>query len=453
MSARGRIPGIDVRPDEWRALGLSFAYFFLLLCSYYILRPVRDALGAAQVEKLPWFFTGTFITMLVASPAFSALAARFPPRRLVPWVYRFFIASLLGFYPLLASPATQTVASWAFFVWLSVYALFVVSIFWSVMADLFDREQAKRLYGAIAAGGTLGALTGPLVTALLAKPVGPLRLMLLSAVLLELAVQCVLRLSAWRRARPQVAQADAERIERAVGGGILAGLARIARSPTLAALCAYVFLLAVTNTFLYFEQQALLANPSLSPAERTTLLAKIDLFVNALTVTTQLLVTGQLLKRLGVAFGVALLPVISVLGFLALAAAPTLWVLTALQGLRRAVQYAIERPSRELLFTVVPREDKYKAKNAIDTVVFRGGDALSGWAMSGLKALGLSMTAVALLGAPVALLWLGVGAFLGRRDRQNARSQALAQGHDEAREPRQRDQEQGDAESGKRRAP
>lgn len=407
---------LGARPSELGALAWSFAYFFCLLCGYYILRPLRDEMGiAGGIENLPWVFTATFVVMLAAVPLFGWISARFPRRVFVPLVYWFFAANLLGFYLLFETGLDRAWLARAFFVWVSVYNLFVVSVFWSLMADLYTNEQARRLFGVIAAGGSAGAITGPALTASLVGFVEPVELLVLSAAFLGGALLCIHALIA-RAANPQRNGLPPQ--DRPIGGSILAGVRLLARSPYLLGICAFVLLFTTLSTFLYFEQAHIVRDAFPTPAERTRVFAVIDLLVNVLTVATQLFVTGRLMSRLALGWSLALVPAAVAIGFAMLALAPVLAVLVAFQVVRRAGNYAITRPAREVLFTVLDRESKYKAKNVIDTVVYRGGDALSGWVFDGLRGLGLSLSAIAWIAVPLAALWLVTGWLLGRRQEQ-----------------------------------
>jgi len=406
---------VPVAPGEGAALAWSFAYFFLLLCSYYILRPLRDEMGiAGGVRELPWVFTGTFVAMLAAVPLFGWCAARFPRRQLLPVVYYFFAANLLLFYLLFQHDEHAALTARAFFIWVSVFNLFVVSVFWSFMVDLYTNAQARRLFGFIAAGGSAGAVTGPLLTALLAKSLGPVNLLPVSCALLLAAVFCIHRLVRWARAAPKTETETAE-AERPLGGSMWAGFGLVARTPYLLGIGLFIWLFTTLSTFLYFEQAHIVSATYAEPAERTRLFALIDLGVNVLTVAIQLGITARLFKWLGVPRTLALVPALTVVGFVALGAAPVLPVLVAFQVARRAGDYAVMRPAREILYTVVGRETKYKAKNFIDTVVYRGGDAVSGWAFAGLKVLGLGLTGIAAVAVPIALVWAWLGLRLGRR--------------------------------------
>lgn len=388
----------------------SFAYFFCLLCGYYILRPVRDEMGIqGGLENLPWLFTATFFAMLAALPIFGWVSARFARRKLLPIVYLFFAANLFVFWLLMEFRFAEETTARVFFVWLSVFNLFVVSVFWSFMADLFRNEQARRLYGFISAGGSLGALAGPSLTALLADDVGPARLLLLSACMLLLATVCIERLGVWAKTlAPRSASG------KPLGGSIFAGITLALKSPYLIGIALYVVLGTALGTFLYFHQAHIVAEQLATPGERTALFAQIDLAVNALTLVCQLFLVNRLIQHFGVSFALVLLPAIAVAGFLLIGLFPTLAVLVAFQVLRRAGEYAIARPSREILFTVLTREEKYKSKNFIDTVVFRGGDAVSGWLFAGLQVLGLGFAGIAFAAVPIAMVWAGTGWMLGR---------------------------------------
>lgn len=407
---------IHAEPGEVRAVLLAFAYFFFLLSSYYILRPLRDETGVAGgVNKLPWLFSGTFVAMLLAVPAFSALAARLSRHRFIPIVYRFFLANILVFWALFsfAPGSVQVGTARAFFIWTSVYNLFVVSVFWGFMADIFRHEQGARLFGFIAAGGSAGALAGPLLTTWLARPLGPANLLLISALLLEASVQCVRALHRWAlRAHSLPSQRAAD--QQPLGGDFLSGIRLVFRSRFLLGICLYVVLLTATATLLYFEQAKIVLHASGDPRVRTALFARIDLVVNVLTLVVQAFVTGRLIRRGGIRFGIGLLPIVTILGFAALALAPTLFVLMAVQGVRRAAHFGIERPAREILYTDVNREERYKSKSFIDTVVYRASDAGTAWISSVLSALGA--VPVAAVAIALSALWLWNSLSLARRD-------------------------------------
>jgi AAA family ATP:ADP antiporter len=401
---------VDVKRGEVAAVLLSFTYFFLLLFSYYLIRPVRDAMGAeGGVRQLHWLFTGTFLATLVVVPLFGIAVARLPRRRFVPLIYRFFIVNIAVFWALIHFDVARVTVGRAFFIWASVYNLFVVSVFWSFMADAFRNEQGRRLFGFIAAGGSLGALSGPYLTRELAEPLGIGGLLIISAVGLELAVR-----AAGALARRSV-NTEARDPERIIGGNPFAGITRVLSSPYLFGIGLYILCLTITATMFYFHQIDIARDAFDDRAGRTAFFASIDLFTNLFTIAIQVYLAGRLIKWIGVAAVLAILPIVTAIGLVALAAAPALWVLVAFQTMRRATNYALARPARELLYTVVGREDKYKAKNVTDTVIYRGGDALTSWGFAALASVGLTLGMTTIVVLPFAGVWLVTGILLGKR--------------------------------------
>lgn len=413
---------VDVRPEEIRALLWSFAYFFTLLAAYYVLRPVRDEMGLASgIKNLPWLFTATFVVMLAVMPLFGALVARIPRQRFIPLVYHFFTANILIFWLLLTFKIAMLDTARVFFVWISVFNLFAVSVFWSFMADLYQSEQGKRLFGFIAAGGSAGALLGPLIAAGLAEPIGRANLLLIAALLLEMAVLCAMRLeSAAAVLKSGNVSTQAAPRDSGVGGSGIAGLLMVLRSPYLAGIALWVALLSLAGTFLYFQQANIVAALTDDPNRRTAIFARIDLAVSLVTIIVQFTVTGKIIRRFGAGPAAAFLPLVFAAGFLALALTPMLWVVIAFQAAQRAANFAISNPARELLFTALDRAEKYKAKYVIDNVVFRGGDAASGWLFHALRGLGMELGAIALATVPVALAWVALALALGRRHERRA---------------------------------
>ena len=423
---------VDVRPGETVALLAGFGYFFCLLSGYYLLRPLRDPLGlVGGSAQLQWLFTATFAVMLLLVPVFGLLARRWPPRRFVAIIYRFFAFNILCFGALFAAGVQELAVSRIFFVWISVYNLFVVSIFWSVLADHFSSAQGRRLFGFIAAGGTAGALAGPAPAALLAGTAGVAWLAVLAAVLLELALQCCRRLQRETQGRERAVSG-----EQALGGSVLAGVRLVLHDRYLLGIVAYLLLHSFASTFLYMEQGRIVAASLADTASRTRLFASVDLAVSCLSLVLQMAVTGQVLRRFGVVAGLALLPLAGLAAFAAIAVWPTLLVLVAAQGARRAVDYALARPAREVLFTVVSREAKYKAKSVIETVVYRGGDAASGWLAALAASVGIGYGGIALLWlAPVAG-WLALSAWLARQ--QQAMAATVIHSHNDITDPSSR---------------
>jgi AAA family ATP:ADP antiporter len=429
---------VEVKPHETTAMLFGFAYFFCLLCGYYLLRPLRDAMGlVGGVDNLQWLFTATFVSMLVLVPVFGAVATRWPPRRFIPYVYRFFAINVLIFGALFATGTAEVAVSRIFFVWISVFNLFVISIFWSVIADNFKSGQGGRLFGFIAAGGTVGALAGPALAASLVVTFGVAVLTVLAALLLEVAVQCYrcLDRTGPNRGAAFDHQSGTTSVTHAntpsgqddgIGGGIFSGITLILQNRYLLGIVLYMLLHTFASTFLYFEQGRIVATTLSDTASRTQLFAIVDLAVSCLTIVLQLFVTGRFIHRFGVVAALVLLPAAGMLAVGSIALWPILLVLVIAQGFRRAVDYAIVRPGREILFTVVSREAKYKAKNVIETVVYRGGDAVSGWIFAGLSGIGVGFSGIALVFVPLTAFWTALAVWLGKRQEQQARHSSEA---------------------------
>jgi AAA family ATP:ADP antiporter len=425
LSERWWRRAVPATPQELAAALWSFAYFFALLASYYVLRPLRDQMGiAGGIKALPWLFTATFVTLLVAQPIYGALVARLTRARFIPIVYHFFALNLLVFWGLLTLGIAPVIVARVFFVWVSVFNLFAVAVFWSFMADLFTSEQGKRLFGFIGAGGTAGSLLGPVITIALAVRLGPQHLLLAAFVFLELAVFCAHRLERGAGAvqREQGAQGAQHLREdrQSVGGGAFAAFWSVLRSPYLLGVAAWVSLLSFGATTLYFAQANVVAAAVHGAGAQTRIFASVDLAVGLLSLATQVFATGHLLKRFGTGVAAAALPAVYVIGFAVLALAPSLMVVLVFQVAQRWMNFAIANPARHLFFTVVEREEKYKAKNMIDVVVYRGSDALYGWVFDTVQALGLKLGAIALCALPVAVAWLILSSALGRVQERRA---------------------------------
>ncbi|MHC8351481.1 NTP/NDP exchange transporter [Pseudomonas sp. RT4P38] len=410
---------LNVLPAERAALRLGFVFHFCVLASYYLVRPLRDALGLeGGADKLQWLFTATFVVMLLMVPLFGALVSRLPATRFVPLIYRLIALSMLVFGVLIANHVAPVAVGRVFFVWISIYNLFIVSIFWSVLVDRFSSEQGRRLFGFIAAGGTLGTFIGPLLAATMATRFGPVALTFVAALLLEVAVRC------YRALLFRTASQSGSRLldDRRMGGSVIAGVTLILRSPYLLGLVLFMLLHTSAATLLYFEQGRIVAGSYADVASRTQFFAVVDLIVSALTLIFQLVLTAPLIRLMGIGGALAALPLVTIVAFAAMALAPVPATVALVQGLRRAVEFAIVRPAREVLWTVVSREEKYKAKNVIETLVYRGGDAASGWLSAGLTALGAGFALVALVIVPFAGLWAGLCLWLARQQEQRADS-------------------------------
>jgi AAA family ATP:ADP antiporter len=424
MSAAGRLLRrvVAVRDGEVAAVLWSCAFFFFVLSSYYVLRPIRDEMGVAGgVRNLAWLFSATLGAMLLAHPLFTALVAHLPRRRFVPLVYRFFILNLLAFFVVFRAvdPAQVVWVGRVFFVWTSVFNLFVVSVFWSLMADVYRPAQGQRLFGLIAVGGTLGSILGASITSGLAHVLSATGLLLASAVLLELAARSADALDrqqeAVHAASDEAAPDRRPASEDVIGGGVLEGIRRVLRSPYLLGIALFMLLYTITSTFLYFQQAAVVSTALADRAARTRLFANVDLAVNVLTLLTQLFVTGVALRWLGLAIGLAVVPVLTLVGFSIVAVAPVLGVIVVFQVLRRAGHFGVERPAREVLYTVLPRVEKYKAKNFNDTFVYRLGDQVGAWSYTAIGALGVGLSGLAATMLPLSVVWVVLGLWLGTR--------------------------------------
>ncbi len=401
---------LSVAPEERRQLVGAAGGFFCLMCAYAMLRPLREEMAiAGGVDEMQWLFTATFAVMLLVVPVYSWAVARTRRSMFIPWTYRCLGLVLVGFF-VAFSTMTGTSMAWGarvFFVFMSVFNLLVISVFWELMADHYTREQGGRLFGLIAAGGSLGAVVGPLLTSELVGVVGPGPLLLAGAALLEVVVWCLRSFLHMQRDR----EPDGGR---PIGGSALAAVTLVARSPMLLGICGYLFLHTFTSTFLYFEQAHLVKAELSDAVARTQFFARIDFAVNTLALLVQVFAFGRLIKRLGILGGLVAVPVLSLFGLAALAMWPTLVVLAVVQVVRRGLNYAVAKPAREVLFTLVTREEAYKAKSLIDTAVYRGGDAMSGWAFAGLRSLQLSLGAVAWVAVPVCGVWIWLAARLGK---------------------------------------
>ncbi|MEM8710333.1 MAG: hypothetical protein AAGG01_05235 [Planctomycetota bacterium] len=428
-----------IQPGEGRALLLAMAYFFALLASYYLLRPLRDAYGSVDPGRLRWLFLGTLALTLVVQPVFGALVSRFGRPRIVPLSYRFLTVVTVGLGLALGSAEGRTLEALrdVFFCWISVYSIVGVSIFWGLLADLFGRERALRLFGFVAVGGTLGAIAGSSISSFASDllprvGLGPQHLPFLSALALEVCVwlqralqkaAAALELSGSGSCSFDASPASSP--EKPVGGSILSGFQRVARSPYLGLACAYVAIYVIGSTLAY-DVGARLANEAFTgdPDGSRAFFGKIDLATNVWTLLLQLFASGALLRRLGVGVGLMIVPLVGVVGFGALAIEPSLLVLAVFAVARRSTEYGISKPARDALFTVVSREDKYKAKLVVDTVIYRAGDVAAIWGKHWLVAGGVALVTISWGSAVLAGLGLLVALALGRRFKRRAEQQA-----------------------------
>ena len=405
---------VVVEPEELRPLLAAFATLFCMFSSYTILRPIRDTMGITSgVEKLPYLFWGTFIAMLALQPIYGWLTSRFRRPVFLPWVYAFFTANLLAFYLWFNLQQDHTWIARTYYVWVSVFNFFIVAVFWSLMADVFTREQAGRMFGFIAAGASTGGLVGPLVASRLAVPLGTINLLLISAALLAVSMFFMRRVINWQRQFG--AHARGAEVDTPLGGHILAAFHQVIRSPYLLGIALFVILLSWVSTFLYLEQQAFVAKVFTTRDERTRFFSDVDFWVQTFALITQLFIFGRLFKWIGHRALLVSVPLIMTLGYAVFALVPTFAVLVGVFAVRRVGEYGITRPCRDSLYTVCTREEKYKAKSLIDTFIYRGGDATSASAyqlMTGT--LGLGPAGVGWVGAGISALWLMLALALGK---------------------------------------
>lgn len=419
----GRSVDTEHRPADAAAEAAAviggFLLFFLLFASYFMLRPVRETFGVAGgVDNLPWLYVGTFLGALAVVPLYGWLTARVPRARLVPVTYLFSAVVMFGFAVQLAADPDNVWTGRAFYIWVSIFNMFVISIAWSLMGDVFSPDQARRLFGRIAAGASLGGLTGPVLSGLLVERVGHAGLLAISTFLLLATLGCVQYLLRWQARHANDVYAGSA--SRPLEGGIWAGLTAILHSRHLLAICAFVILLTTVSTFLYFEQARLVKETFPDKVQQTQVFAAIDAAVQATTIFIQLFVTGLVARRLGLAALLSIVPALCIVGFGALAVVASFPVLAAAMFVRRVGEYALIRPGREMLFTTLGAETRYKTKNAVDTVVYRGGDMISAWLNTAIVALA-SAAAAAVAGGVIAAVWAATGLAIGRKyDRDRA---------------------------------
>jgi AAA family ATP:ADP antiporter len=419
---------VNIRRDEVGSVFAATLFFFFVLTALMVVRPAREAVGMrAGIENVRWLFVGTAVVTLLVNPVFGLLVSRYRRLVFIAATYLFFAVSLVVFYALLtvAPQAVGVVSGEVFFVWFSAFNLFATMVFWALMADRFSLEQSKRLFGFIAVGGTIGAIVGPWLASMLARPLGTPSLLLVAAGSLVLGVA-----AAWLVVRLQPASvaaagdAPAVAAHAVIGGGAWEGFRTALRSPYLLGISGYVLIVAVIATFIYFTRLEMVAALGADLDMRTTVFARIDLIVQVATLVLQAVVTGHLMRRVGVSVALAILPVVVVLGFVGLVIAGSLVFFVLFDAAFRAVQRAIMRPARETLFTVVSREDKYKSKAFTDTFVFRTGDVLGAYTEGVLGQIGAGLVALTSAAVPLAIVWGTLGVWLGRRQRGIAAERA-----------------------------
>lgn len=414
---------LSLEKTERVAVAWSFGYFFCILSSYYMMRPMRETMGVESgAETIPYLFTTTFFVMLLVAPIFGWVASRFARRTFLPWIYYFFVANIFIFYAAFSyADANELPIVWigrVFFVWISIFNLFVVSVFWSFMADIYSREQGRRLFGLISAGGSLGALLGPFATRALVTPLGFHNLLPIAATLLLISVFCISRLRRWveREHGDEVVETAAS--QKPLGGSAIDGVKRIFGSRYFSSMAVISVLASLLGTALYMFVNDMVGQTIPTKEARTEFFGLLDGASNIFSLLFQLLGVRYAVRKLGVGLTLAIMPALSVVGFALLAMNPILLVVAIFQGSRRAVGFGFTKPTNDMLFSVVDDAAKYKTKNFIDTAVYRGGDLIGTWSVKFMWALGIPTISLILL--PFAAIWTGIALWQGREYRRLA---------------------------------
>ena len=410
-----------IESNEIKATFLSFTFVFILMAAYYLLRPVRDAMASDWTDtELSMLWTLNFFISTAIVAVWGFVIARIPFNKLVPGIYTFFATSFVFFFFATQSLEDRVLVDKSFYIWVSVFALFHVSVFWSYMADIFNKEQAKRLFAVIAAGASLGAIFGPLLSGFMANAIGIYAMMLIAAVMLMIPVPIILYLARLKQTELGNTEVAIDIEKAKIGGYPLRGFHDFFTNPYLLGIGIFIILYTGIGSFVYFEQKNLLAEFTLE--ERTSIYGYRDAVVNTLTYLLAFFLTGRLVTKLGMPVTLAVVPVVLIFGMLILSFSPVLMVAVTMHVVLRAGNYGLTRPAREMLFTLASREDRFKTKPVIDIVAYRGGDVIMGWFFTGLSTgLGLGLAAIAAVGAGIAAVWAFVGYRLGRRfDRQEA---------------------------------
>ena len=438
---------ISLKKNEVAPLLMACLHFYLILCTYYIIRPIRAEMAVANgVDNIQWLFLLTMLVLLAIAPIFGWITSRYRTRQFLSYITLFFAFNLVVFYFLFLDPQRPAWVTRAFYVWVNAFSMFIVSLFWSFMNDIFETKQARRLFAFITAGGTASAISGPLITSSLVEGMGLAPLLLISATTLTTSTLTIRWLVNWRKSQSVLSakaneasasiatdrKLDTDEIGKpkdskfgdSLGGGALSGLKLILNSPYLLAICVFITLYAVSITFVVIQQAELIEQTYSDPTQRTKLFAQIDLGVNVLTLLIQIFVTSKLLEWLGFRTTLLIIPLGITIGFGLIAVMPMLPILIAVEVFRRAGDYAIMKPARELLFSVVSREEKYKSKNFIDTAILRTGDTISSWLYNGVKILGAGGTAIPAISMAIGCAWCVVAFWLGNQYKQRQKDQS-----------------------------
>lgn len=403
-----------VKEKEVKAVIFSFLFVVVLMSAYYILRPVRDAMASDWTDaEVSWLWTLNFFISTAIVALYGVMVSKFRFRLLVPTMYGIFAISFIIFYALGSVFEDRTVIDKSFYVWVSVFSLFHISVFWTFMSELFSKEQSGRLFGIIAVGASVGGLIGPSITAFFSVSLGIDNLMLIASMMLFIPIPIIFYLQSLKAKELNNEALDIPVSNQSIGGNPLAGFKMFFSNPYLLSIGLFIFLYTGISSFVYFELKNLLSD--FSRPERSVIWAQMDLAVNILAISTGLFATSRIVTKFGMPVTIAMVPIMICIGLLVLAISPLLGVVVVLQVIRRAGNYAVTRPAREMLFTLVNQETRFKAKPVIDIVAYRGGDMLTAWLFTGLtQGLGLGLAAVAAVGAGIASLWALVGIYLGK---------------------------------------
>ena len=403
-----------VKEQEIKAVIFSFLFVVVLMSAYYILRPVRDAMASDWTDaEVSWLWTLNFFISTAIVALYGSMVSKFRFRLLVPTMYGIFAISFIIFYALGSVFEDRTVIDKSFYVWVSVFSLFHISVFWTFMSELFSKEQSGRLFGIIAVGASVGGLIGPSITAFFSVSLGADNLMLIASMMLLIPIPIIFYLQSLKSKELNNEVLDIPDSNQSIGGNPLAGFKMFFSNPYLLSIGLFIFLYTGISSFVYFELKNLLSD--FSRSERSVIWAQMDLAVNILAISTGLFATGRIVTKFGMPATIAMVPIMICIGLLVLAISPLLGVVMVLQIIRRAGNYAVTRPAREMLFTLVNQETRFKAKPVIDIVAYRGGDMLTAWLFTGLtQGLGLGLASVAAVGAGIASLWALVGIYLGK---------------------------------------
>ena len=403
-----------VKEKEVKAVIFSFLFVVVLMSAYYILRPVRDAMASDWTDaEVSWLWTLNFFISTAIVALYGSMVSKFRFRLLVPTMYGIFAISFIIFYALGSVFEDRTLIDKSFYVWVSVFSLFHISVFWTFMSELFSKEQSGRLFGIIAVGASVGGLIGPSITAFFSVSLGADNLMLIASMMLLIPIPIIFYLQSLKSKELNNEVLDIPDSNQSIGGNPLAGFKMFFSNPYLLSIGLFIFLYTGISSFVYFELKNLLSD--FSRSERSVIWAQMDLAVNILAISTGLFATGRIVTKFGMPATIAMVPIMICIGLLVLAISPLLGVVMVLQIIRRAGNYAVTRPAREMLFTLVNQETRFKAKPVIDIVAYRGGDMLTAWLFTGLtQGLGLGLAAVAAVGAGIASLWALVGIYLGK---------------------------------------